>query len=147
MRKCIHLIYSKGLWNSIFLVFQWSDPIFVASLTILRWNFALGGCNSGPFTPLGKSIVSNIDIIFYLFFSRNHNYHTGNQDPAFWPEVAETSRRYLLLRYRYLPYLYTLMYKVLVRIFFLNFLVNSFYRLIFMGTPLQDLCSMRFPPT
>ena len=45
-------------------------------------------------------------------FSRNHN-AIGNieQDPgAFGPEVAESSKNALLIRYTLLPYLYTLFY-------------------------------------
>ncbi|KAK7082631.1 hypothetical protein SK128_006752 [Halocaridina rubra] len=42
-------------------------------------------------------------------FDRNHNsIGTAPQDPAWWPEVAAISRDYLILRYQYLPYLYTL---------------------------------------
>ncbi|XP_027224882.2 sucrase-isomaltase, intestinal [Penaeus vannamei] len=45
-------------------------------------------------------------------FSRNHNtIDTADQDPAAWPEVAEISREYLLLRYQYLPYLYALFHR------------------------------------
>ncbi|CAL4084533.1 unnamed protein product [Meganyctiphanes norvegica] len=42
-------------------------------------------------------------------FSRNHNtIGTAHQDPGMWPEVEENSRHYLLLRYKFLPYLYGL---------------------------------------
>jgi alpha-glucosidase len=46
-------------------------------------------------------------------FSRNHNgYENENQDPGFFgPEVAESSRKALLVRYTLLPYLYTLFYQ------------------------------------
>ena len=42
-------------------------------------------------------------------FSRNHNiYDAFDQDPGVWPAVADASRRSLMIRYRLLPYLYTL---------------------------------------
>ncbi|ROT64340.1 alpha glucosidase [Penaeus vannamei] len=42
-------------------------------------------------------------------FSRNHNtMGTADQDPGVWPEVGEISREVLTLRYKYLPFLYTL---------------------------------------
>ncbi|KAK7081084.1 hypothetical protein SK128_022647, partial [Halocaridina rubra] len=42
-------------------------------------------------------------------FSRNHNAQgNADQDPGIWPEVGAISRDVLLLRYQYLPYLYTL---------------------------------------
>ncbi|KAF0300110.1 Maltase-glucoamylase, intestinal [Amphibalanus amphitrite] len=45
-------------------------------------------------------------------FCRNHNTDDGiEQDPAAWPSVAAASRDALGLRYRLLPYLYTLMYR------------------------------------
>ncbi|XP_068224181.1 sucrase-isomaltase, intestinal-like [Palaemon carinicauda] len=45
-------------------------------------------------------------------FSRNHNtIGAAAQDPAAWPEVAEISRDILLLRYKYLPYLYALFHR------------------------------------
>ncbi|KAK7063114.1 hypothetical protein SK128_019864 [Halocaridina rubra] len=45
-------------------------------------------------------------------FSRNHNMRgMPDQDPGMWPEVAAISRDILLLRYQYLPYLYTLFYE------------------------------------
>lgn len=46
-------------------------------------------------------------------FARNHNYKTSqDQDPGVWPNtVAVSSRKALLVRYRLLPYLYTLFYK------------------------------------
>lgn len=44
-------------------------------------------------------------------FSRNHNtIKTISQDPAVWPSVADASRKALNIRYRLLPYLYTLFY-------------------------------------
>jgi len=43
-------------------------------------------------------------------FSRNHNtLDLADQDPAVWPLVAEISAEVLSIRYRYLPYLYTLL--------------------------------------
>ncbi|XP_076056755.1 sucrase-isomaltase, intestinal-like [Oratosquilla oratoria] len=45
-------------------------------------------------------------------FCRNHNtLGLPDQDPTAWPEVAEVSRSVLSLRYKYLPYLYTLFHK------------------------------------
>ncbi|XP_042876375.1 sucrase-isomaltase, intestinal-like [Penaeus japonicus] len=42
-------------------------------------------------------------------FSRNHNtMGTADQDPGVWPEVGQIAREVLTLRYKYLPYLYTL---------------------------------------
>ena len=43
-------------------------------------------------------------------FSRNHNYFASDdQDPGQWPDtVAVSSRKALNIRYRLLPYLYTL---------------------------------------
>ncbi|XP_018023589.1 sucrase-isomaltase, intestinal isoform X2 [Hyalella azteca] len=44
-------------------------------------------------------------------FSRNHNAkNSPDQDPAVHPQVAEISKDVLLLRYKYLPYLYTLLH-------------------------------------
>lgn len=44
-------------------------------------------------------------------FARNHNsLGTDPQDPAIWPSVASASRTALNIRYRLLPYLYTLFY-------------------------------------
>ena len=46
-------------------------------------------------------------------YSRNHNgAGNGDQDPAFWPEsVGKAAKESLLIRYRLLPYLYTLFYE------------------------------------
>ncbi|XP_063608806.1 sucrase-isomaltase, intestinal-like [Penaeus indicus] len=45
-------------------------------------------------------------------FSRNHNtMGTADQDPGVWPEVGEISREVLSLRYKYLPFLYSLFHK------------------------------------
>ncbi|XP_037793117.1 maltase-glucoamylase, intestinal-like [Penaeus monodon] len=45
-------------------------------------------------------------------FSRNHNtMGTADQDPGIWPEVGEISREVLTLRYKYLPFLYSLFHK------------------------------------
>ena len=42
-------------------------------------------------------------------FSRNHNYNQSpDQDPGVWPSVAYNTRKALLIRYRLLPYLYSL---------------------------------------
>ena len=42
-------------------------------------------------------------------FSRNHNILDAfDQDPGVWPSVANSARSSLLIRYRLLPYLYTL---------------------------------------
>lgn len=41
-------------------------------------------------------------------YSRNHNCGEVAQDPTAWPEVAETSSKYLFDRYYHLPYLYSL---------------------------------------
>lgn len=44
-------------------------------------------------------------------FSRNHNTLGAEpQDPARWPSVAEASKKALNVRYRLLPYLYTLFF-------------------------------------
>ena len=44
-------------------------------------------------------------------FSRNHNtIYMDPQDPATWPSVASASKAALNIRYRLLPYLYTLFY-------------------------------------
>lgn len=49
----------------------------------------------------------------YFSLSRNHNaIGQIDQDPGAWPEVAEISRNVLSLRYKYLPYLYTLFHGV-----------------------------------
>ncbi|KAK2141238.1 hypothetical protein LSH36_1136g01048 [Paralvinella palmiformis] len=45
-------------------------------------------------------------------FSRNHNHESyPDQDPGMWPTVANDTRNTLLIRYRLLPYLYTLFHK------------------------------------
>ncbi|GAV02489.1 hypothetical protein RvY_13049 [Ramazzottius varieornatus] len=45
-------------------------------------------------------------------YSRNHNgNHFPDQDPAQWPLVADVSKKALAIRYRLLPYLYTLFYE------------------------------------
>ncbi|KAK7073777.1 hypothetical protein SK128_024244 [Halocaridina rubra] len=45
-------------------------------------------------------------------FSRNHNtLGMQDQDPGVWPEVGAISRDTLLLRYKYLPFLYSLFHK------------------------------------
>ncbi|KAK3870746.1 hypothetical protein Pcinc_024052 [Petrolisthes cinctipes] len=45
-------------------------------------------------------------------FSRNHNTDGAqDQDPGVWPEVGLISRDVLTLRYKYIPYLYTLFHK------------------------------------
>ena len=44
-------------------------------------------------------------------FSRNHNELTAHdQDPAVWNSVAQAASKSLKIRYRLLPYLYTLFY-------------------------------------
>ncbi|OWA52227.1 putative maltase-glucoamylase 2 [Hypsibius exemplaris] len=44
-------------------------------------------------------------------YSRNHNgNHFRDQDPAEWPVVADVTKKALNIRYRLLPYLYTLFY-------------------------------------
>lgn len=44
-------------------------------------------------------------------FSRNHNsIGSIDQDPAQWPNVADAAKKALKVRYRLLPYLYTLFY-------------------------------------
>ncbi|KAK5975054.1 Glycosyl hydrolase family 31, partial [Trichostrongylus colubriformis] len=48
-------------------------------------------------------------------FCRNHNTQGGNpQDPAVWPSVAKAARIALGFRYKYLPYLYSLLYAAAV---------------------------------
>lgn len=49
-------------------------------------------------------------------FSRNHNtLGAADQDPAAWPSVAAISTEVLLLRYKFLPYLYTLFHAAHMR--------------------------------
>ncbi|XP_055340318.1 maltase-glucoamylase-like [Paramacrobiotus metropolitanus] len=44
-------------------------------------------------------------------YARNHNgNHYKDQDPAQWPLVADVTKKALAIRYRLLPYLYTLFY-------------------------------------
>ena len=53
------------------------------------------------------------DNSYYSHYSRNHNAKDApDQDPAVWPQVAAISRDVLLLRYKYIPYLYSLFHNV-----------------------------------
>ncbi|KAK2727592.1 hypothetical protein QYM36_008166, partial [Artemia franciscana] len=52
-------------------------------------------------------------------FSRNHNTYEGRpipQDPGYWPDtVGVSSQRALKIRYRFLPYIYTLFYEAHIK--------------------------------
>jgi len=48
-------------------------------------------------------------------FSRNHNGLYADHDPGVWPDVAVVSREVLHIRYRLLPYLYTLFHEAHAR--------------------------------
>nr|AZA15228.1 sucrase-isomaltase, intestinal [Anisakis pegreffii] len=51
---------------------------------------------------------------FYTFMRNNNDRSSAPQEPSQWPSVAAATRQANRFRYNYLPYLYTLLYKVAV---------------------------------
>lgn len=81
---------------------------------------AFAGADIGGFSGIAKYLYQDPELykrwiqtgVFYPF-SRSHTAKsTKPQEPwSFGPEVEEVSRRYISLRYKLLPYLYTLFWK------------------------------------
>ena len=74
--------------------------------------YCLGADICGFFNPTTEQLCQRwMELGAFYPFSRNHNtINMPDQDPGKWPSVAAASRKALNVRYRLLPYLYTLFY-------------------------------------
>lgn len=72
----------------------------------------IGADICGFFNPTTEELCQRwMELGAFYPFSRNHNtIGMPSQDPGIWPSVASASKTALNIRYRLLPYLYTLFY-------------------------------------
>ncbi|ODM92559.1 Maltase-glucoamylase, intestinal, partial [Orchesella cincta] len=109
----------SGHWVAHWLGDNWSqwDNLHFSIIGMLQYNqFGVPFSGSDICGFLGNTTEQMcqrwMQLGAFYPFARNHNGGNVDQDPGNWgPDVAESSRVALMVRYTLLPYLYTLFYK------------------------------------
>ncbi|CAL8132402.1 unnamed protein product [Orchesella dallaii] len=109
----------SGHWVAHWLGDNWSqwDNLHFSIIGMLQFNqFGVPFSGSDICGFLGNTTEQMcqrwMQLGAFYPFARNHNGGDVDQDPGIWgPEVAESSKKALLVRYTLLPYLYTLFYR------------------------------------
>lgn len=114
----------SGHWVAHWLGDNWSkwDNLHYSIIGMLQYNhFGVPFVGSDICGFIGDTTAEMcqrwMELGAFYPFSRNHNaIDTREQDPGVWgPEIAESSKNALLVRYTLLPYLYTLFFHSVTR--------------------------------